>query len=189
MNINLRVLVALVGLLCAFSVGFVLNLASEVFIPLVIAWFMLQIFRPIISLGRKIKLPPAINTVLVFTVFFSLCYIGIVFCTTQIVEFNRAFITYQAKLYDMTVDIMKALQIPPESLPRMTWMDFFGRYIRNISELAFALSSKFVLTLVFFFFMLMESPYFDSKIERAFSGQTAVRVKNIVSSINIETSR
>ena len=164
-------------------------MASGVFIPLVIAWFMLQVFRPIINLGRKIKLPPVINLVLVFAVFFSLCYIGIIFCTTQIVEFNKTFDQYSSKLYEMTVDIMKALQIPPESLPRITWMDILGRYFRNISELAFAISSKFVLTLVFFFFMLLEAPFLNNKVDRAFSGHNASRVKNIISSVTHEISR
>ncbi|MCL2008995.1 MAG: AI-2E family transporter [Synergistaceae bacterium] len=156
---------------------------------MVIAWLMLQIFRPIIDLGRKIKLPPIVNLVLVFAVFFSLCYIGIIFCTTQIVEFNRTYIQYSPKLYEMTIDIMEAFQIPPESLPRVSWMDIVGRYLRNISELAFALSSKFVLTLVFFFFMLLEAPYLNEKIDRAFSGHNSVRVRNIMSSVSREISR
>jgi len=150
---------------------------------------MLQIFNPIITLGRKIKLPPAVNLILVFSVFFSLCYIGIFFCTTQIVEFNRAFNQYYSKLNEMTLDIMRALQIPPESVPRISWMDILGRYLRNISEAAFALSSKVVLTLVFFMFMLLEAPFLNNKIDRAFSGYTAVRIKNIISSVSQEISR
>ena len=185
---NIKILVALVALLCAFSVGIILNLASGVFIPLVIAWFMLQIFHPVIQLGKKIKLPPVVNLALVFAVFFSLCYIGIVFCTTQIVEFNMAFTKYYSKLNEMTLDIMTAFQIPPESVPRISWMEILGRYLRNISEVVFAISSKFVLTLVFFMFMLLESPFLDDKIDRAFSGYNAIRVKNIMSSVTSEIS-
>jgi len=45
------------------------------------------------------------------------------------------------------------------------------------------------LTLIFFFFMLMESPYLNNKIDRAFSCENANKLKNIVSSISIDTSR
>jgi predicted PurR-regulated permease PerM len=186
---NIKILIALVALLCALSIGVVLNLASGVFIPLVIAWFMLQIFRPVIELGRKIKLPPVVNLILVFAVFFSLCYIGIVFCTTQIVAFNRAFNQYYSKLNEMTIDIMTAFQIPPESLPRISWIDILGRYLRNISEVVLAISSKFVLTLVFFMFMLLEAPFLNNKIDLAFSGYTAIRIKNIMSSVSYGISR
>ena len=68
-------------------------------------------------------------------------------------------------------------------------MDFFGRYLRNISALAFAVSSKVVLTLVFFFFMLLEAPFMNNKIDRAFSGHNAAKVKNIMSSVSSEISK
>jgi predicted PurR-regulated permease PerM len=167
----------------------VLTLTSGVFIPLVVAWFMLQVFRPIISLGRKIRLPQVLNVILVFAVFFGICVIGINFCTTQIVAFNRAFTEYYSKLNDMTFAIMKALQIPPESLPRISWMDILGRYLRNISEVVFALSSKFVLTMVFLMFMLLEAPFLNNKIDRAFSGSNATRIKKIMSSVTDQISR
>ncbi|MCL1941319.1 MAG: AI-2E family transporter, partial [Synergistaceae bacterium] len=171
------------------SIGVVLNIAKGVFVPLVIAWFMLQIFRPVIDLGRKKKLPSAVNLILVFSVFFSLCYVGIVFCTAQFFEFNRAFHQYYPKLNEMTADIMKALQIPPESMPRISWTNILGQNLRNITENVFSVSGKFVLTLVFFMFMLLEAPFLTGKIDRAFSGDTAGRIKNIMASVNNDISR
>jgi predicted PurR-regulated permease PerM len=186
---NIKILVTLVALLCAFSFGIVLKLASEVFIPLVIAWFMLQVFRPIIDLGKKNKLPQIMSLVLVFGVFFSLCYIGIVFCTTQVIEFSKAYAKYHSKLGEITQNILTILQIPPESAPHISWVDILGRNLRNISEVAVAISGKFVLTLVFFMFMLLESPYLNGKIDMAFSGYNAARIKNIMSSVSCEISR
>ena len=184
----MKMLVALVALLCAIAICMVLNLASGVFIPLVIAWFMLQVFRPVIDLGRKIRLPQFVNAILVFAVFFGLCVIGFNFCTRQVMEFNRAFTLYYSKLNDMTLAILKALQIPPESLPSFNWMDILRPYLRNISEIAFAISSKFVLTLVFLLFMVLEAPFFNGKIDLAFSGANAARIKNIMSSVNSQIS-
>ena len=169
--------------------GVVLKLAGGVFIPLVIAWFMLQIFRPVIDLGRKIKLPSAVNLIVVFAVFFSLCYMGIVFCTAQFIEFNRAFHQYYPKLNEMTTDILKAFQIPPESMPRISWTNILGQNLRNITANVFSISGKFVLTLVFFMFMLLEAPFLNGKIERAFSEDTAGRIKYIMASVNNDISR
>jgi predicted PurR-regulated permease PerM len=186
---NMKILLGLVALLSTLAMCIILNLASEVFIPLVVAWFMLQVFRPIIDLGRKNKLPQFVNVFLVFAVFFSLCVIGIHFCASQIVEFNRAFTLYYSKLNSMTLEILKVLQIPPESISRINWMDILGRYLRNISEVVFALSSKFVLTLVFLMFMLLEAPFLDSKIDRAFSGINATKIKNIMTTVSYQISR
>ena len=185
---KIKLLVGLVGILCALAMCTVLNLASGVFIPLIVAWFMLQVFRPVINLGRTIKLPQLLNVILVFTVFFGICYIGVVFYTRQIVEFNRAFNMYSGKLNDMIVEILEALAIPPESVPRFSWLDILGRSLRNISEVAFALSSKFVLTLVFLMFMLLEAPYLDDKIDRAFSGNSAIKIKKIMTSVTDQIS-
>jgi predicted PurR-regulated permease PerM len=185
---NIKVLLGLVALLCALAMCTILNLASGVFIPLVIAWFMLQVFRPIIDLGRTIKLPQFLNVILVFAVFFALCYVGISFCTRQIVEFNRTFNLYYSKLNEMTLDALQFLQIPPESVPRISWMNILGRYLRNISEIAFALSSKFVLTLVFLMFMLWEAPFLNNKIDRAFSGRNATKIKSIMTSVSDQIS-
>ncbi|MDR2136659.1 MAG: AI-2E family transporter [Synergistaceae bacterium] len=186
---NIKVLLGLVALLCALAICTILNLASGVFIPLVIAWFMLQVFRPVLDLGRKIKLPQFLNVILVFAVFFGLCYVGITFCTRQVVEFNRAFNLYYSKLNEMTLHILKLLQIPPESIPRISWMDILGRYLRNISEVVLALSSKFVLTLVFLMFMLLEAPFLNNKIDSAFSGRNAMKIKNIMTSVSDQISR
>ena len=78
---NMKVLVGLVALLSAIALCTILNLASGVFIPLVVAWFILQVFRPVIRLGWRIHLPPILNITLVFAIFFSVCVLGIYFCT------------------------------------------------------------------------------------------------------------
>ncbi|NLL36918.1 MAG: AI-2E family transporter [Fretibacterium sp.] len=186
---NVKVLLALVALLATIAFCAVLNLASGVFIPLVVAWFLLQVFRPVVTLGRRIRLPPLLNITLVFSVFFGFCVIGIHFCASQIVEFNQAYNLYHSKLIDMVLAFMKALNLPPETISRLTWADLLGRYFRNISELLLAFSSKFVLTLVFLMFMMLEAPYTNEKIDKAFRGPTATRFKTIMETVSTQISR
>jgi predicted PurR-regulated permease PerM len=185
----MKIMLGLISLLCTIAICTVLNLASEVFIPLVIAWFLLQVFRPLIDLGRKIRLPQMLTVILVFTVLFGLCVAGIQFCTAQVVAFNRAFTLYYPKLNEMTRNLLQMLQIPPESMSRINWLDILGQYLRNISEIALAISSKFVLMLVFLMFMLLEAPYLENKIDRAFSGHNAARIKKILTSVSDQISR
>jgi predicted PurR-regulated permease PerM len=184
----MKLLLAMVALLCALALGLVLNLASGVFVPLVIAWFLLKAFRPVIDLGSKIRLPQTLNVILVFSVFFGLCVIGVNFCTTQVVAFSRVFETYSSKLNDMIENIIEILQIPPESVPSISWFNVLGQYARNISEVALTLSAKFILTLVFFMFMLLEAPYLNDKLDQAFSGKSAMRIKKIMTSVNDDIS-
>ena len=186
---NMKVLVGLVALLSAIALCTILNLASGVFIPLVVAWFILQVFRPVIRLGWRIHLPPILNITLVFAIFFSVCVLGIYFCTLQAVEFNRAYNLYYSKLNMMFNNILNALNIPPSTISNFNWLDLLGRYVRNISELVVAFSSKFVLTLVFLMFMLLEAPYVNEKIDKSFSGTSAFKIKNILDTISRQISR
>ena len=186
---NMKVLVGLVALLSAIALCTILNLASGVFIPLVVAWFILQVFRPVIKLGWRLHLPPVLNMILVFAVFFSLCVVGIHFCASQAVEFNRAYGLYYSKLNTMFLDILKALNIPPSTIANVDWLDLLGRSLRNISELILTFSSKFVLTLVFLMFMLLEAPYVNEKIDKAFSGASAFKIKNILDTISQQISQ
>lgn len=186
---NMKVLVGLVALLSAIALCTVLNLASGVFIPLVVAWFILQVFRPVIRLGWKLHLPPALNITLVFAIFFGLCILGIYFCASQAVEFNRAYNLYYSKLNTMFHSVLKALSIPPSTISDFNWLDLLGRYVRNISELILTFSSKFVLTLVFLMFMLLEAPYVNEKIDKSFSGPNAFRIKNILDTVSQQISR
>jgi predicted PurR-regulated permease PerM len=186
----MKVLVTLVALLCAFSFGIVFNLASRVFVPLVIAWFTLQIFRPIINFGNKIKLPTIANLILVIAVFFSLCCIGIVFFNAQVVEFKEVYYKYSPILRDLMTKVLQSLQIISEgSELTKNLMDIFGSYLRNIPELALSISSNIVLILVFFMFMLLESPFLNNKIDNVFSNQNAAKTKKIMSSVSYEISR
>ncbi|GHS90021.1 pheromone autoinducer 2 transporter [Synergistales bacterium] len=185
----MKIMLGLMSVLCAIAVCTVLNLTSGVFIPLVIAWFLLQVFRPVIALGRKIRLPQILNTILVLAVFFGLCFLGVKFCTTQVVAFNQAFNRYYDKLSAVSKDMMVMLRIPEDVMSRFDWVNILGSSLRNISGLAFELSSKFVLMVVFLMFMLLEAPYLDKKIDHAFSGSNAVKIKKILATVSDQISR
>ena len=60
-------MLALMSVLTTIAVGAVLKLTASVFIPLVIAWFLLQISRPILLFGQRLNLPHVFNVLLVFS--------------------------------------------------------------------------------------------------------------------------
>ncbi len=88
---HMKIIVGLMTILTAVALGFVLHLASGVFIPLVIAWFLLQIFRPVLKLGDQLKLPPFLKIALVFVLLFCMTLIGVRFVASQAVEFGEVY--------------------------------------------------------------------------------------------------
>ena len=61
---NMKIMLGLMGFLSAIALCTVLHVASGVFIPLVVAWFILQILRPVIQLGRTFRPSPWLNVML-----------------------------------------------------------------------------------------------------------------------------
>ena len=184
----MKLLVSLLVFLSSIALCSVLHIASNVFIPLVIAWFILQMLRPVIKIGKTLRLNAWLNVALVFSILACVGLIGFKFLAAQVVEFGKVYALYSDKLIDWFVNLMQILSIPPEAIRDFNWMGILRDNAQNISSLIIALSSKFVMTFVFLMFMLIEAPYLDEKIEKAF-GHNARRVKKILFTISAQVSR
>ena len=187
-NLFMKLFVSLMGFISAVILCVVLHVASNMFIPLVIAWFILQILRPVIKIGKTLRLNAWLNITLVFAILTIAGIIGFKFVAVQVVEFGLVYDAYSDKLIEWFINLLNTLSIPPEAVKNFNRLGLLQDNARNISELVIALSSKFVLTLVFLMFMLLEAPFLDEKIKKAF-GHNAERVQKILSTISEQVSR
>ena len=183
----MKMLLSLIGFLSAVTLCFVLNVASNVFIPLVIAWFILQMLRPAIKLGKVLRFNAWLNIILVFAILTVAGLIGFKFVAAQVVEFAHVYTEYSEKLIDWAVGLMQTLSVPPEAVKKFDWFTILRDNASNISSVIITLSSKFVMTLVFLMFMLIEAPFLDDKINKAF-GKNSERVRKILSTISKQVS-
>lgn len=183
----MKMLLSLIGFLSAVTLCFVLNVASNVFIPLVIAWFILQMLRPAIKLGKVLRFNAWLNIILVFAILTVAGLIGFKFVAAQVVEFAHVYTEYSEKLIDWAVGLMQTLSVPPEAVKNFDWFTILRDNASNISSVIITLSSKFVMTLVFLMFMLIEAPFLDDKINKAF-GKNSERVRKILSTISEQVS-
>ena len=184
----MKMLLALMGFLSAVALCTVLHIASNVFIPLVIAWFILQMLRPVTKISSALKFNAWSNVILVFAILTGAGLAGFKFITAQVVEFGHVYTEYSEKLIDWAVGLMQTLSVPPETVKNFDWFAILRSNASNISSLIIALSSKFVMTLVFLMFMMVEAPYLDDKIDKAF-GKNSVRVRKILSTISQQVSQ
>ena len=184
----MKVLLVLLGFLSATALCSVLHIASSMFIPLVIAWFMLQVLKPVLKIGNVLKLNAWLNVALVFAILTIAGLAAFRFLAVQVVEFGEVYSLYSDKLYEWVAHVMEVLGVPAEAVGSFDWFAILKDNARNISSLIIALSSKFVLTFVFLMFMLVEAPYLDDKINKAF-GRNSGRVRKILSSISEQVSQ
>ena len=184
----MKVLLALMGFLSAVTLCFVLNIASNVFIPLVIAWFILQMLRPVTKLGNVLRFNAWLNVILVFAILTGAGLAGFKFIAAQVVEFGHVYTEYSDKLIDWAVNLMQTLSVPPEAVKNFDWFAILRSNASNISSVIIALSSKFVMTFVFLMFMMIEAPFLNDKINKAF-GKNSERVRKILSTISEQVSQ
>ncbi|MBQ4431409.1 MAG: AI-2E family transporter [Synergistaceae bacterium] len=184
----MKILLALMGFLSAVTLCFVLNIASNVFIPLVIAWFILQMLRPVTKLGNVLRFNAWLNVILVFAILTGVGLAGFKFVAAQVVEFAHVYTEYSDKLIDWAVNLMQTLSVPPEAVKNFDWFAILRSNASNISSVIIALSSKFVMTFVFLMFMMIEAPFLDDKINKAF-GKNSERVRKILSTISEQVSQ
>lgn len=184
----MKIMITLLSVLSAVILCFVLHIASGVFIPMVIAWFILQILRPVIQIGKTLKFPAWVNVILVFATLSCAGILGFKFLTAQIVEFSNVYGLYSDKLIDGITHFMTALSVPTEAIKNFNWLELLRDNAKNISAFVIAFASKFVMTFVFLMFMMLEAPFLEAKINRAF-GKSSKRVKNILETISEQVSR
>ena len=184
----MKIMITLLSVLSAVMLCFVLHIASGVFIPMVIAWFILQILRPVIQIGKTLKFPAWVNVILVFATLSCAGILGFKFLTAQIVEFSNVYGLYSDKLIDGITHFMTALSVPTEAIKNFNWLELLRDNAKNISAFVIAFASKFVMTFVFLMFMMLEAPFLEAKIDRAF-GKSSKRVKNILETISEQVSR
>lgn len=181
-----KLLVGMVAFLSAVVLCVILNLTAEIVIPLVIAWFLMQMFRPVLALGGKLRLPELVNVCIVFAIIFLVLAAFSWFASQQIVGAELLFRQYGAKLSDLTSRVLETLQIPAESF---SVVNILMRYVGNISGGLFNFFSQFALILIFLMFMLLETAGFDKKIDRAFPGRHADKIKHVLETISGQVSR
>ena len=181
-----KMIVALLSVLTAIAVCLILNLSRAIVVPMVIALLIMQACQPILSLGKKIRLPQAANVVLVFVFIFLLFFIGVRLGISQLGQTERIFEQYGSKLTQTVDQLFRLFEIPGESL---SIFSLLRRYLGNISGGVINFSSQFILTLVFLMFLLLEAPTLDRKLELAFPGSRSDTIKTIIGTISQQTGR
>ena len=184
----MKTLLGFLGFLSAVILCCVLHIASNVFIPLVIAWFILQVLRPVLKIGKRLNLNAWLNVILVFSILVVFGLAAFRFTAAQVVEFGHVYGLYSEKLTEWFVHVLQVIGVPTEAVKNFDWLAILKDNAKNISSLIIALSSKFVLTFVFLMFMLVEAPYLDDKVDKAF-GKNSGRVKKILDSISEQVSQ
>lgn len=190
--INVNITAALVAFLSIVVLCLILHIAKNVFIPLVVAWFILQILRPVNRLGDKLHLHPYLNLMFTFIILIFVAVLGVRFLASQAASLNDVYNRYALTLTERYNSFWTLLNITPEMINAMNLtsigVDFLKSGTGYLVSLIVDLTDKFFMTIFFLMFLLIEAPYTERKINKAFRGKTSNKIKVILKSISSQVS-
>ena len=168
---NVNITTAMIAILLVMGLCIILHIARNIFIPLIVGWFIIQILRPVNHLGDKLHVHPYFNLVLSFLILMLAAFVGGRFIGSLAADFNDVYTRYSLNLHERYKNLLELMNIPPEMISDMNWttigFDFIKSSTGYVLSFVTDLSSKFFTTIFFLMFMLVEAPYTERKIDAA----------------------
>lgn len=186
---GIRSQIFFLGFLSIVAGGMVLRFARGVVMPLVVAWLLSYIFKPIIQTLERKKIPPILSITALVAIFLGLCLLGFTFLYRRLVPFVNAFPSYYDQFLVLVEEIGKANDIPTDLLFEFDWGSRLTTWLLTLPGTAISLVSNLFLVIVFLIFILLGSPASSGKLKRAFSPGTAYRFQHIIDKISKQIGR
>ncbi len=195
-----RMLLLAVSVIAVIMVGAVLGAARGVFIPLVFAWIISQIFSPMMKYFKRHKVPYTISiTFLILLMLFMLYWVAM-FLSSSASGFAKEMPELQTKLIQVVTDVTRRLShhfsfISSERVNaelNQQLGSLIGQLMGLVSKtagLVTSLVSDIVMVAIMLAFILSGQKYSKGKLYHAFSKETANRVAGISEKIAMELSR
>ncbi len=191
--LNVNIISGFIVFLSVIVLCVILHIARDVFIPFVVAWFIVQVVRPIYRIGNKLHLHPYLNLIVVFIILIGLSALFVRFIGVQLKAFNEVYRRYASVLIERYTAFMALLNITPEmfsgfDLSNAGILNFIKDSAFYVTDFLVSFVHKIFMTTFFLMFMLIEAPYTERKIKKAFHGATGSRVRIILGTISDQIS-
>jgi AI-2 transport protein TqsA len=183
-----RVIVILLSFLVAVVICLVLHQLGSIFKPLVLAFFLAIVATPVLEFFQRLHVPRWLAVLIIFLfVFVVLFGVGFLMWETGSTLVERA-PSYGARLQVMVTDLMKTLRIPPGYQPEMLRTLDWGTLVQPAQAAGVAgsilgtfatITTRILLILVFFLFILVAWPGIPDRLRRAFPDERGDRLVGV----------
>ncbi|MDD5475393.1 MAG: AI-2E family transporter [Syntrophales bacterium] len=178
-----------IGVIALVAIGFVLKVAQQVILPLVIAWLLTFVVGPVVNTMTRRKIPLPIAILLVIILLFGVGYMGVVFLQGRVFSIMAEFPKYEERFGILTGEISRIANLKYNPLEDYDWARTIRDLLLRLSGSLFNILSNVVLIIIFLVFLLLGKPYSKYKLLSAMSGDQAEQVNRIVSSISSDITR
>ena len=184
-----RISVALLAILTLVAVGFVMQQAQSVILPLIMAWLLSFILAPAVNLMADKKVPRPIAIFLVLALLIGILYVAIIFLNGRISAVINAFPKYHSRFDEITQLVGNRFNLSHNPLADVNWMVTLRTFLVKLSGSLLFILNNLILVIIFLVFILLGHPYLRFKIRKALSNDNAMKVTIIINRISSEFSR
>ena len=192
MNLQ-KVIVVLLAILAAIGIGFVLDFAQPVVLPLVIAFLISITLEPVVKYLTKLQIPRSIAIIIVILMLLGVVGLIGFFFFTSIQSFIREYPQYIEKLNNIINIVsnryLSRLNIPEDPLLTIDWVSPLRNYLMSLSGDVTRFVGIAVIILFVLVFLFMETPQFKTKLGQAFPLHTSRRIGIILEHITRQVAR
>jgi predicted PurR-regulated permease PerM len=181
MNSN-RANTVFLGILSVIAVAAILKLASSVMLPIFFAILLSFTLSPVVDSLTRIRFPRALSIVLAILILFGIGYLVALFLLASL----NSFIEEAPKYYDRFESILSQLagilntefsmDLPENPIAEIDFTSTFINSINAISQNFMAFISGLVIVILSTIFLLLEAPYLQNTIAKAFPRKTGKRI-------------
>lgn len=182
-----RVMFFLLAIITCILCGAVLKITAPVLLPFTIALFLALVTTPLIEFFKRFRIPRTVSIFLVLF-FFAAAF---TFMSMALFSSGSALVNlypkYEARLMEIYVWVARFFELPYNehlSFFENLWSQLGVRNQVRVMTLSFSnwilsfLSDAFMVVL-YMIFILLEVSFFRKKLDKAFEGSRAVKIKKI----------
>ena len=170
------------GILSVLAVIAILKIASSVMLPIFFAILLSFTLSPVVDSLTRIRFPRILAIVLAILILFGIGYLVALFLYSSL----NSFIEQAPKYYERFESILSevtgilntnfSLELPENPIAEIDLTSTFLSSINAISQNFLAFISGLVIIVLSTIFLLLEAPYLQNTIEKAFPRRTGKRI-------------
>ena len=192
MNLD-KVQSAMLGIIVLVMLGAVLKLAASFLLPLAIAIFLSFIVAPLVNLLDRQRVPRILAIAIVLLIFFGVIFLIFLFLQASVNSLIREYPKYAARFVELSEEISlilsQQLDISFDFSEDINWQGALRDYLVAFSGSFMRILSAFGMIIIFLIFLLLEKPFFKTKLAAAFNDVMGARIGRIFEHINYQVTR
>ena len=178
-----------VVVITVIAIGFVLSKAAQVAIPFMLAFLLSLLLAPVMKIGGRYKLPPGVMVVVVLVGFVAICLPLGILINTRLQGMMEILPEYYNRLVYIGQSFLIKTNISRDFWVAFNWHNTMGRYLSGMTGFFFHWFGDLLMVTVFLIFMLLEYPYIENRLDMAFKGENANKVREIGNKIVYQISK